>query len=316
MIPCLEMAERQGGAASQGVQTSATLMDFIREGVAQRVCGVSPGADKTTHLVALAEAHGPGAVVDLGLGLCRLPDNPVFAVITAGETAPQVLQRWIRLERYGHSRNRTRVVSSGRQSNSQSMGLEHFATDGGPLHPLNDLFIWGVLVALLQRAGFVGVVGSVGTKVLVKDGLACLGGLPAVTTRLGLTWRSRRMEPSAYVEVDSSCGIPARLGHLLNSDLVRSWSVANTARALGLSTRALQRALCEQSTSFSEMLQRCRVDAARERMSDPKRSLTEIAFCTGFSDLAHFSRLFHRYLEVPPSAFRELLLGKTRSTVG
>ena len=36
-------------------------------------------------------------------------------------------------------------------------------------------------------------------------------------------------------------------------------------------------------------------------------SLGEIAFCTGFSDQAHFTRLFRRYSDIPPSAYRDLL---------
>lgn len=42
-------------------------------------------------------------------------------------------------------------------------------------------------------------------------------------------------------------------------------------------------------------------------MSDDSLSLTEVAFCAGFSDLAHFSRVFRRVADVPPSALREML---------
>ncbi|WP_338867686.1 helix-turn-helix domain-containing protein [Myxococcus stipitatus] len=56
-----------------------------------------------------------------------------------------------------------------------------------------------------------------------------------------------------------------------------------------------------------EPLQRSRVDAVHALLSDSRLTLTDVAFCTGFSEQAHFSRTFRRYNDVPPSALRDLM---------
>jgi AraC family transcriptional regulator len=50
-----------------------------------------------------------------------------------------------------------------------------------------------------------------------------------------------------------------------------------------------------------------RVDQARKQLADPARPLSEIALDCGFSDQAHFSRVFRRSEGVTPSAYRQAL---------
>jgi AraC-like DNA-binding protein len=98
-----------------------------------------------------------------------------------------------------------------------------------------------------------------------------------------------------------------RLQELFRRDLLIAWTAREAARMLGLSTRSLQRALQVEGVTFSSTLQRVRVDAAEVQLGDPRVSLTEVAFCTGFADHAHFTRTFRKLADVPPSAFRQVL---------
>ena len=98
-----------------------------------------------------------------------------------------------------------------------------------------------------------------------------------------------------------------QLEALISQDLLRAWSVGAAARSLMTSTRSLQRALRAEQRSFAQVLQRCRVNAAFAMLKDPELSLTEIAFCAGFSDQAHLSRSFKRFFDASPSQVRDAL---------
>jgi AraC-like DNA-binding protein len=52
---------------------------------------------------------------------------------------------------------------------------------------------------------------------------------------------------------------------------------------------------------------RCRLEACRQTLHDRSqrhRSITDVALGFGFSNMAHFSRVFRAHLGVPPSDYR------------
>ncbi len=71
-----------------------------------------------------------------------------------------------------------------------------------------------------------------------------------------------------------------------------------------MSTRTLQRRLDDEGTRFSDVLDTVRERLARSLLLDPSLTLAEVAYRTGFSDLATFSRAFKRWSGLPPGAFR------------
>ena len=76
------------------------------------------------------------------------------------------------------------------------------------------------------------------------------------------------------------------------------------ARALGVSTRTLQRQLGEAGTSFTAEVSAARIRAARRLLIESEASLTEIAMEIGCKTLQQFSALFRREVGESPSAFR------------
>jgi AraC-like DNA-binding protein len=76
------------------------------------------------------------------------------------------------------------------------------------------------------------------------------------------------------------------------------------AADLHMSTRTLQRRLDDEGTRFSDVLERARERRARELLADESLALAEIAYRTGFADLATFSRAFKRWSGMPPGAYR------------
>jgi len=76
------------------------------------------------------------------------------------------------------------------------------------------------------------------------------------------------------------------------------------ARALNMSTRTLQRRLDGHGLTFKGLLEATRRELALDYLRDSSRSVNEVAYLLGFSELSNFSRAFKRWTGRAPSAFR------------
>lgn len=294
---------------SQELMTSGALMRLLSLGYEVFMGAPAPlGLSKGELLNEVLDAKGPRAVFSIGLMLEQLNDHPVVRALTVDPHPDEIIARWMSLERFGHARHRTRRVDV---SSHQGIALEHICLDGRAIDPVNDLFVWGVLIALLLCAE----VGELEASLLQPDatvlplyGARSVEVVPAQTSTLLLSWapRCRHELRPERAWVQASMG--EQLEALITQDLLRPWSVTAAARALMTSARSLQRALRAEQRSFAQVLQRCRVNAAFNMLKDPALPLTEIAFCAGFSDQAHLSRSFKRFFDVSPSQVRAALL--------
>lgn len=85
------------------------------------------------------------------------------------------------------------------------------------------------------------------------------------------------------------------------------FGVAQIAAALRLSLGSVHRIWSNEPCSISDSIWAQRLDAARSRLSDPgfgAHSVSRIAFDCGFSDAAHFSRVFKARFGCTPREFR------------
>lgn len=62
--------------------------------------------------------------------------------------------------------------------------------------------------------------------------------------------------------------------------------------------------------SFGEYIRKMRIEKAVDLLADPKHSLSDIAYLTGFSDQSHFTRIFKAHTGKNPSAYRKSLFKK------
>lgn len=60
----------------------------------------------------------------------------------------------------------------------------------------------------------------------------------------------------------------------------------------------------ETGTGFLDLLGRMRVDAARDLLADPGRRIVDVAYDTGFADVAHFSKTFKKITGMTPGEYR------------
>lgn len=59
--------------------------------------------------------------------------------------------------------------------------------------------------------------------------------------------------------------------------------------------------------SFGDYIRKLRIEKSIELLKDPKYSLAEIAYLTGFSDQSHFNRIFKKHVGKTPSVYRKNL---------
>jgi AraC-like DNA-binding protein len=62
-----------------------------------------------------------------------------------------------------------------------------------------------------------------------------------------------------------------------------------------------------EDLSFGEYIRKQRIEKAIELMRSSSRSLTEIAYLTGFSDQSHFTRIFKKHTGQSPSSYKKTL---------
>jgi AraC-like DNA-binding protein len=79
------------------------------------------------------------------------------------------------------------------------------------------------------------------------------------------------------------------------------------ARKLGISERYVRLILSETGRSFTELVLTRRLDIAHHCLSDPqsdRRTIADIAFAAGFSDISHFNRSFRSRFGLTPTDVR------------
>jgi AraC-like DNA-binding protein len=88
----------------------------------------------------------------------------------------------------------------------------------------------------------------------------------------------------------------------LSNGSVTEQSVADS---LHTTPRNLHRKLQKEGTSFKQVLTDVRMDLAQQYIQDRSKTLTEISFLLGFSEVSSFSRAYKNWTGIPPSEARQ-----------
>jgi len=81
-------------------------------------------------------------------------------------------------------------------------------------------------------------------------------------------------------------------------------SVEQVSARLKMSTRTLQRRLAEQGKTFERVVDDARRDAALLLLEDPRKTLAEVSFAVGYSNVRAFTRAFKRWTGKAPGEYR------------
>lgn len=91
----------------------------------------------------------------------------------------------------------------------------------------------------------------------------------------------------------------------LGARLTETYDLQRLAQAFHVSTRTLLRRVKAQTgESPLVLLQRARVEKARQLLSDSAWSITQITEAVGYADVPTFSRLFASYVGETPARYR------------
>jgi AraC-like DNA-binding protein len=82
-------------------------------------------------------------------------------------------------------------------------------------------------------------------------------------------------------------------------------TVAEIAEMAGISVRSFQRKLSRLGLTYSGLLEAVRFENAAERLRNTDAKIIDVAFCSGYTDPAHFTRAFRRISGVTPREFRD-----------
>jgi hypothetical protein len=95
-------------------------------------------------------------------------------------------------------------------------------------------------------------------------------------------------------------------------DTHMSLSLQQASKELEVNPAYLSREFSKyfDNLSFGDYMRKMRIEKAKHLIQTSDHSLTEIAYLTGFSDQAHFSRIFKQYSGQKPSDFKKSLLKK------
>jgi AraC-like DNA-binding protein len=321
------------GSLAKDDHSSALFVALIREALIRQ--GIRPpppecraGRAPLTPLVGkksliddVLRTHGPSPLLRIGVALNVFTDTPLAGVLGSASDPANSLARWRRLERYFHSRNRTRVA----QETADSVLVEHFSSKGPAPGPAENMVVAAVQAALVAWLG----AGEVSLDFVddraiwhaLRSGevvVPCPDQPPISPARWRLSWSGftpnpdlRWSKPAEEVRWVSS-GLKlddATLRQLyltMLADPGRRFTVDGCARELAVSKRTLQRRLADAGASFSDVVALVRLETASRALVEGETPLAAVGFLAGYSDQAHFSREFRKGIGMPPSTFREL----------
>ena len=270
---------------------SAAMLRLIRLGLQRQGLATDlrdqaqalvPLQDKRALLTALMQQHGPEVLLAIGDAVLDAPDEPTLTALILARDPADLLARWQRLERFVHSRHRTRVLAAG----PGRLQLQHVSLQPGqPPWPAEDLLVWGLLRGLMQRIG----AGELRCEVDAHDNAIA-----------SYHWRPALAATPPTAAVDALQAARAALA----ADVAAPWTLARLADALGLAPRSLQRRLAAEGSSFSALWTAVRLAQSARLLAEGPVSTAEIGYCCGFADQAHFTRRFRQHTALTPARYR------------
>ncbi len=109
----------------------------------------------------------------------------------------------------------------------------------------------------------------------------------------------------AATSIQTEFGFADSLGGMLSAYLHDGYPTARFAADLmDMSERTLERRLAQVKTTYGEVVDRVRFEAAKELLAQPDLQIGEISSALGFTDQRNFARMFRRISNLSPREYR------------
>lgn len=261
-----------------------------------------PLQDKRRLLEALMQRHGPALLLRLGEAVHDAADEPTLTALTEARSAPDLIERWQRLERFVHSRHR--VVTLASTDTGCTLRHESLRTDEAPTSA-EDLLVFGLLVGLLQRIGTADLRARFAGETLwrQREGRWLSAPAPIDAATWEVTWRQPG-EQAMAAPLPAGAATPEAARAVLAADCAANWTLPRLAAVLGLAPRTLQRRLTEAGTSFSSLWTEVRLARSARLLLGGREPAAQVGYLCGFADQAHFTRSFKRFTAMTPTVYR------------
>lgn len=298
---------------------SSLVLAMVRRSLAVQsieIGDIGATADRTVRLSAkralldaALQAHGPESILRVADIVPEFADHPVAGVFAGCRSPGDVVTCWFAIERYYHSRHRTRVLESA----ADRIVMEHFDTRGSSISAGENLAVAGLLLGILRWRGAHGAMLGFGPT-------ASAPAEPAdQTRRWTISWQGFDPPPDSPSACDEG-SVPAVdfAGRAVSDPCVamlfaeqlagphRRRSAADIASAAGMSLRTLQRRLARAGWSLGDIAASARVHVATRLLASTGTPLAHVGLLAGYSDQPHFQRAFRAAVGPTPAEYRRL----------
>ncbi|MGE0153267.1 MAG: helix-turn-helix transcriptional regulator [Reyranellaceae bacterium] len=269
-------------------------------------------ARKRALIEAVLRAHGPRPLLRVGDVVGDFAATPAARLFEAARDPHDLIERWLRVERYFHARHRSRLIDRG----PGFAVLQHVAIDGPPPMPGEDIVVAAVLRGLLAWLGAQGA--TLGFPAARGRWQPAGDAIPRHTARWRLAWqafdRRRQPTPGAGIEVPlhtaSGRELPSGLARAVYAQAAADPGARRTVRDYaadhGLSSRSFQRRLAENGWTLQKIVAAMRLQVAAELLSTSDMPIALVGLFAGYSDQPHFQRAFQKGLGPTPGLYRQL----------
>ena len=303
---------------------SALVLAMVRRSLARQWIAVPAStavgertvnpAEKRALLDGVLDAHGPEAILHVADVVPEFADHPVAGVFAGCREPNDVVASWLAIERYFHSRHRTRVVDRG----PNRIVMEHFDTRGSAISAGENLAVAGLILGILRWRGARDAALRFEGASTLDDRLAT----EQQTQRWAISWKIFQPLPFGHLEQDEDL-VPAVdfSGRAVSDPLAARLfaeqlgaphgrrGAADIARATGLSLRTLQRRLAGAGWSLGDIVASARVHSATRLLASTDTPLALVGLLAGYSDQPHFQRAFRATVGPTPAEYRKLARG-------
>ncbi|MBJ7539982.1 AraC family transcriptional regulator [Marinomonas transparens] len=144
--------------------------------------------------------------------------------------------------------------------------------------------------------------------------------MPIVQTEDSLRGFLKTAPYQLLVMVENDNSLKSQVMAMLGKDFSREMpSAEEVASALNMSVSTLRRRLNEEKTSYQQIKDECRKEAAITYMNAPRLSINDIAVLMGFDEPSAFFRSFKKWTGMTPGEYRKseeyLKFGRTMKSL-